>query len=407
MMIETARPAATPEATPSAAAGRTAFPVARLQLAGLLVLVPTAMGLLAVAYRHLDDVARGHPQPWLVPLVEEMTGHYAGVLFLAPLVLLAWRLGLSGRPWSARVGFHAVGVVLFSALHTTANWLSREAIFPLVGLGDYDYGILPVRYAMELPKDVSSYVLVFVIAALFERYRAARDRELRTTDLEARLARAQLDNLQAQLNPHFVFNALNTISSVMYEDAARADRMLSALSDLLRRALHASRRHEVTLADELESLDLYVELMRARFGDRLRVAVAADDALGDALVPTLLLQPLVENAIRHGAPPPPRPARIEVRVRREGDAVVFEVDDNGPGMAAPGDGSATAFAPSTGGGMGLHNTAERLRGLYGDDHAMTLDRSPLGGLRVAIRIPYHLAPVHAGAMEAPWIGSAS
>src|SRR5690606_18050650 len=135
------------------------------------------------------------------------------------------------------------------------------------------YGRMPVRYAMELPKDVSTYVLVFVLVALFERYRAARDAEVRARALEARLARAQLDNLQAQLNPHFVFNALNTISSVMYEDVARADRMLVGLSDLLRRALQASHRQEVTLAAELEVLEAYVDIMRARFGDRLQFDV--------------------------------------------------------------------------------------------------------------------------------------
>lgn len=363
------------------------------------MLIPTLLGLLTFAYKYLDYVANGVSRPFLAPLLEELTGHYGGVLLLAPLVLIAWRLRLSRRPWPARVGFHAAGLALYSVLHTTSNWLSREALFPLAGLGDYDYGILPVRYAMELPKDISSYVLVFVIVALFERYRTARDRELRTSDLEARLARAQLHNLQTQLNPHFVFNALNTISSVMYEDARRADRMLADLSDLLRRALQASRRHEVTLAEELEVLGIYVELMRARFGERLQVGVAVDEGARAALVPTLLLQPLVENALHHGAPPPPEPARVEVRAWREADALVLQVEDNGPGLDGP--------APPPGKGVGLANTAGRLRGLYGEEQSLMLGEGARGGLRVTIRIPYHLDPLHEPAPEEAWTGSAS
>src|SRR5690606_681236 len=182
-----------------------------------LFVIPTVVGLLTFAYKYLDYVAADVSRPWLAPLVEEMTGHYGGVLILAPLAYLACRGVLVRRPWPPRTAFHGAGLAAYSILLTTFNWLSRGALFPLLGLGAYDYGILRVRYLMELPKDVASYVLVFVLLALFERYRASRDRELRTRDLEARLARAQLQNLQAQLHPHFVFNALNTISSVMYE----------------------------------------------------------------------------------------------------------------------------------------------------------------------------------------------
>ena len=403
------------------------------RLAALLVFIPTALGLLTFAYRYLDYVANGVSRPALAPLVEEMTGHYGGVLLLAPAVFLAWRIGLSRRPWPERIAFHVTALPVYAVLHTTFNWLAREALFPLFGLGDYDYGILRVRYAMELPKEISSYVLVFVIAGLFERYRTARDRELRTSELEARLARAQLHNLQAQLNPHFVFNALNTISSVMYEDVDRADHMLAGLSDLLRRALHASSRHEVTLAEELEVLGIYLDIMRARFGDRLHVEIAVDDDVASALVPTLLLQPLVENALHHGAPPPPEPAKIEVRVRRDGDSVRIEVEDNGPGLsgaaqnekslqsaaregheyhgaagvepahdtqplpappapspARPHHPLALAPALALETGIGLSNTAARLRGLYGTEQSLTLGTGRLGGLCVAIRIPYHL-----------------
>ena len=366
--------------------------------------VTLGMALLTFAYKYLDYVAAGVTQPALVPLLEELTGHLGGALLLIPMVLWSRRIGLPGWCWPARLAWHGAAIVVYSALHTTLNWLSREALFPLFGLGDYDYGALPARYAMELPKDISIYALVFAMVALFERYRSARDAEVRARDLEARLARAQLENLQAQLNPHFVFNTLNTISSVMYEDVERADRMLAGLSDLLRRALHASSRHEVTLAEELEVLDLYLDIMRARFGDRLNVGVTADAAAADALVPTLLLQPLVENALHHGAPPPPAPARVEVRVRRMADTVVIEVEDNGPGLAtAPPEPTDLALAK----GVGLSNTAERLRGLYGTAQSMSFGTGRLGGLLVTVRVPYRRSPRHAPESEEAWTGSAS
>lgn len=388
-------------------AGAPAQQVTRPQFVGVAAGVTAAMALLTFAYRYLDYVANGVSRPWLAPLVEELTGHFGGALLLVPILLWSRRLGVASLRWPARAAWHAAAIALYSGVHTTFNWLSRGALFPVLGLGDYDYGRLAVRYAMELPKDASIYVLVFVVAALFERYRAARDAEVRARDLEARLARAQLENLQAQLNPHFVFNALNTISSVMYEDVGRADRMLAGLSDLLRRALHASHRQEVTLAEELEMLEIYADLMRARFGDRLHFEVDVEDGLADARVPTLLLQPLVENAMRHGAPPPPAPARIAVRVRREEEAVVFEVEDNGPGMhGLTGDvGSATSPANPT--GVGLANTEGRLRALYGAGQAMTLGTGRLGGLLVKIRIPYQRRSPHTPDKEAAWTGSVS
>lgn len=428
---------------PSLMPARSARPLTPTRIVVWSLLVTLAMAFLTFAYKYLDDVASGESRPAMAPLLEELTGHLGGALILIPLVLWSRRLGLPGWNWPARVAWHGAGIIVYSALHTTLNWLSREALFPLFGLGDYDYGRLPVRYAMELPKDVSTYALVFVIVALFERYRAARDAELRARDLEARLARAQLENLQAQLNPHFIFNALNTISAVMYEDVARADRMLVGLSELMRRAMAASHRQEVTLAEELEVLEAYTEIMRARFDDRLHFDLDVDDGLRAALVPTLLLQPLVENAIRHGAPPPPAPARIEVRVRREGDMVLLEVEDNGPGWsgarspdaarestAVPSDGASTAMSAVPGEdasiaspgrqtanqGVGLRNTAERLRALYGPSQSMVLGTGRLGGMRVSIRIPYRVRPDDVVREEIPaddvmaeeaWTGSAS
>jgi two-component system, LytTR family, sensor kinase len=379
--------------------GTPADPGAGRRVPYLGLTAATVLALLMFLYRYLDDLAMGHPVPVLVPLLTETTGVYGAALLLPLLVRFVRGRPLTRATWLRHLPAYAAAAALFGVVHTTWMWGSREVLFRLAGLGDYDYGAPGVRYAMEFPVQLIVFVSTVTFVHLLDRYRAARRQELRMARLEARLAHARLQNLQAQLNPHFLFNTLNAISSVMYEDVVQADRMISGLSDLLRHALQSSTRQEVTLAEELEVLDLYLDAMRARFGERLRVRVEVAEEVRAALVPTLLLQPLVENAIRHGAPPPPAPAEIRVRGRREGGALVLEVADNGPGLGG--------VAPAPGAGVGLANTAERLRGLYGDEQSLALEDGEGGGLRVTVRIPFHQVPVPAAGAEAAWTGSAS
>jgi two-component system LytT family sensor kinase len=356
--------------------------------------VTTLLGLLSFAYYWLDDVVHGVPTPALEPLIEEVTGWWA-VMLLAPVgIRLTRRYPPAVHP---RMLVHVAGLLALSATATTWNWGARSLLFPLLGLGRYDYGQMPLRYLMELPKGAILYVVAMAFVVLLDRYRAARERELRVAQLEAGLARAQLQNLSAQLQPHFLFNALNAVSSVMYEDVERADRMVASLSELLRASLRASRDQQIPLAEELEVLERYLELMRARFGDRLTVEVDVDDAVRGARVPAMLLQPVVENALRHGAPPPPEPARVAVRARRMDDALVIEVRDNGPGLRG---------APPIGTGVGLTNTADRLRALYGDAQSLEFHDAPGGGLVVRMTMPFRESAAPARKEEA-WSLSAS
>jgi two-component system, LytTR family, sensor kinase len=354
--------------------------------------VTTLLGLLSFAYYWLDDVARGYDTSPLEPLIEELTGAW-GVLLLAPIgIRLARRYPprLHGRMLA-----HAGGLLALSFASTTWNWAVRGILFPLAGLGPYDYGRMPLRYLMELPKGAILYVLLLAFVTLVDRYRAGRERELRVAQLESSLARAQLQNLHAQLQPHFLFNALNTISSVMYDDVPRADRMVTSLSELLRASLRASRAQQIPLAEELAVLDRYLELMRARFGERLVVDVSMDEGLEAALVPAMVLQPIVENAMQHGAPPPPQTARVGVRAARDGDRLVLEVRDNGPGLRGD----------PLGRGVGLTNTADRLRALYGDAQSLEFTDAPGGGLIVRMTMPFRAA--EPAIVEEAWSLSAS
>ncbi|HVZ76977.1 MAG TPA: histidine kinase [Gemmatimonadaceae bacterium] len=337
----------------------------------------TAFGALQFMYRYTDVLARGGTQPIHEKLIEELTGAW-GAGLLAPLVFqLARRLRERPPLWV----LHLPAVVAYSALHTSWNWATRTAAFRALGYGAYDYGIMHLRYVMEFPIDIIGYGFFTVFVLLFDHYRAALEREVRVAELESEISQVRLEALEAQLQPHFLFNALNTISSVMYESVEQADRMLVRLSDLLRRTLDSRAGGEVTLAEELETLEIYLDIMRARFGDRLDITVEREPEVAQARVPHLVLQPLVENALKHGDPGPGVRAHVHVRAGRQDGHLVLTVCDNGPGLSVD---EASVFAR----GVGLANTRRRLERLYGASGDLALGRAPTGGLRVTLRVPY-------------------
>jgi LytS/YehU family sensor histidine kinase len=215
--------------------------------------------------------------------------------------------------------------------------------------------------------------------AYYDKY---RERELHAAQLEAGLARAQLQLLQTQLHPHFLFNTLNAISALVHTDAEAADRMLATLGDLLRRTLEDFGVQEAPLARELEVVRAYLEIEQARLGPRLRICLDVEPDTPDAYVPTFLLQPLLENAIRHGIAPRPEPGRVEVHVRRDGECLQLEVRDDGPGFSAQ---------PAGADGVGLANTRARLFHLYGAAQRLETSNDPRGGCAVTITLPFRVA----------------
>ena len=215
-----------------------------------------------------------------------------------------------------------------------------------------------------------------------------RARQLREADLGARLARAELNVLRMQLQPHFLFNALHTISALMVTDVPAAHRVVASLGDLLRSSLDLTARQEMPLRDELAFVGRYLDIQQARFRHRLGVETNAEEAALDALVPSLLLQPLVENAIRHGIETHSGQGRIWIRAARTGDRVVITVRDSGS------IGRDSSLAPAIvdgapGGGIGLANLRSRLLQLYGDAQSLRAEREPDGHFEVAIPLPFH------------------
>jgi two-component system, LytTR family, sensor kinase len=347
----------------------------RVSLVSAAVLA--AAGLLKFWYLYLDDLARQHRGTFAQRALEEGTGLFAAAVLIPAIVWASRRFRFGEHLWWRIVPIHLVIAIVLSAAHTTLMAVSRAFISPLVGMGSYDYGVMRWRYPMEFSNYVVIYAIFVATLNLFDYYRELRNRQITAAELETRLAQAQLQNLQLQLQPHFLFNVLNTISSVMYEDLQRADAMLAHLSDLLRRTLRRPDAQQVPLQDEIETVRMYLRIMQERFGDGLRVEVIMDPKLAQMLVPQLLLQPLVENSIRHAGGK--TPLEVTVRAVSSHGELLLSVSDNGPGLPA---GSSTLEK-----GIGLTNTAERLAVLYGNQHTLSFDSDPAGGLTVSVRIP--------------------
>jgi len=219
--------------------------------------------------------------------------------------------------------------------------------------------------------------------AYFRRYLARREQ---TARLQAQLAEARLDALRRQLDPHFLFNTLNAVSALVERDPRGVRRMIARLSELLRHSFEGADEPEVPLRQELALLNRYVEIMQVRFQGRLTVDTRVDDDDLDALVPGLILQPLVENAIKHGVERLAGPGTVVIEAEREGDALVLRVCDDGPGPPAP----ESVATEGTRRGVGLRNTTARLAELYGTRHRFALGPGPLGGAVAEIRLPYHV-----------------
>ncbi len=359
--------------------------LSRVRVWTVLFLIYSAILVVEFEYRYLDDLSRQHAGTFGRRLLEEATGVYS-VFFLLPFVVLFARYYLfECQGWTRRIALHLSGAFLFSFLHTTMMALSRKVLAPAVGLGEYDYGIMTYRYAMEFSKDLLSYTIIVLAYYAFERYRIAEAEKLATAELQTKLAQAQLENLRLQVQPHFLFNTLNTISSVMYEDVRAADAMITQLSDLLRLTLRASRAQEIPLEEELEIARLYMDLMQKRFESKLRVHYSIDPAVKSSLVPQLILQPLLENSLRHGMPAGEMGMDISITAQRENGSVILQVLDTGCGLGS------REPAEMFGRGLGLSNIRDRLAHLYGNSQQFSITNRTGGGAQVTLRVPLHIS----------------
>lgn len=221
------------------------------------------------------------------------------------------------------------------------------------------------------------YWTTLVVAHALYYYRGLRQKEAQTATLSAQLAQAQLQALKMQIHPHFLFNTLNSIAALLHKDVEAADRMIARLGDFLRLTLKSSDAQIVDFEQELEFLKCYLDIEHIRFQDRLTVEMDIDPHALTAMVPNLILQPIVENAVRHGVARQTNPGHITIRARRHGERLIMSVEDNGPGLKVNSNGS----------GIGLSNTRARLEQFYGNDFSFQIANSTERGASVTLDVP--------------------
>jgi hypothetical protein len=280
-----------------------------------------------------------------------------------------------------------------TAIVCTANVLAiawLDHVFGALGqVTSYAFA-LRVVLVNHLDFQVVLYWAVLGAAYMVEFVRRYRERDRAATELEQKLSRTTLEALRMQLNPHFLFNALNSVNELMEIDVRTAQKTLVRVSDLLRLSLRSAAQSLIPVWQEIELVELYLQIARVRYGEGLEADISVDPSVVDAMIPSFLLQPLVENALKHGLAPGHLDQCIEVRLSRQGAAMEIVVEDNGKGL----DGLLTtsgrflAAVPSVDGlGIGLTNTRSRLAMLYGDRYAFRMSNLPSGGCRVEIRLP--------------------
>lgn len=340
----------------------------------------TVIGLSFASQFYLSSALFGYPTvTWGQAVSITLGDWYVWAVLSLPIIWFARRFPLHRRNWGKLLVIHLTASLVVCIAYVLIRAAVGQLQNPWLGMTSTFGGTVARLLLKNSFLNLLIYWIIVSVSLAFDYYRKYRDREVRTADLERRLAEAKLMALQMQLNPHFLFNALHTISALMHRDVEAADRMIARLSELLRLALENTDANEVPLRDELDFLRRYLEIEKTRFGDRLEVRLdVAPDAL-DGLVPNLVLQPLVENAIRHGIEPHRKPGRVALAARRDGNDLHLEVRDNGAGLKPDG-----SFRM----GIGLSNTRARLEQLYGRRQRFEFHEAPDGGLAVRISIPF-------------------
>ena len=270
----------------------------------------------------------------------------------------------------------------------SAIWDSHAHIFRIPWL------VIQKQFLSGVVDDISgTFVPIVLVAHAVSYYRRFRERELRAAQLEGQLAKARLQTLKSQLQPHFLFNTMHSISSLMLTDVQAADRMMARLGDLLRMSLESAETQVTTLSRELEFLNCYLEIEKVRFAEKLNVTLDIDSRTLDASVPHLLLQPLVDNAVKHGISKLLAGGEIQITADVRDGELQFEIRDNGPGFGRNG-----TFPAS---GFGLRITRERLESLYGANQSMELLNLSGGGTLTRICIPFLVHPGNNGHDDRP------
>ncbi len=338
----------------------------------------TAISLLLFLDRYLDRLASNRPGDWLRILIEESTGTFVAALLVPVMVWAVRRWPPFGARWPKHLPLQVLIAITVAIVHTTVTHLLRGLLIALPGVAPAEnYTLSPNIYLLALPTGLIVYAVVAALTTVIDRYRGARNRELEAVELRAQLTQAQLLALQRQLEPHFMFNTLRSIAQLVYANPKAAEEMIARMTALLKHSFASDASHETTLANELRVLDLYLDIMRLRYAERLFVQVDAPPELSRAVLPRFLLQPLVENAMRHGDDPAMTLVAVRVFVRAEGDSLVIRVRDHS---------HCEDQSPHS---IGVVNAAARIAQLYGEGYGVSSQRTD-EGIEVSVRLPLRL-----------------
>jgi two-component system, LytTR family, sensor kinase len=330
--------------------------------------------------------------PWqpIVPFAALMVTFANSFMWCAVTPVIIWfasRFAIDRTSWATRVMFVVIGLVLAIVIDLATSFVRQHLFYSPTPVSPEMAAMARLRRMWFMNEFI---VFVAVLAAgfarnYFWRYQVRREEAVRlqaqAAQLQAQLADARLSALRMQLNPHFLFNTLHAVSALVERDPRGVRRMIARLSELLRTSLDEADEPEVPLQRELTFTERYLDVIRIRFQGHLDVDMHADDDVRDALVPNLILQPLVENAIKHGISKLASGGYIEVTATREGERVIISVRDNGPEVSLD--------KPPSPHSLGLRNTRARLAALYGPVQSLTLKHAEGGGLIAEVSLPYH------------------
>jgi len=365
-----------------------------LRQTAIIVLLATVLGFFFAAQIFFSAASIHREVSWGQALYWSFGDWYEWALLVPIIFWICRRFTFERRSWPRSLAGYLCAGVLLAGIHAVMcaaadvlqGWVTAK---PIV-FGRSLRGILANRTHYNL----AVYAVIVCGWHAWVYYRRFREREAHAAELAGRLAQAQLQALRMQLNPHFLFNTLNAVSSLMLKDVTAANKMLARLGELLRLTLQTSHQQEVPLQQEIEFLRRYLEIEQIRFGERLQLKVELDPSTLDAAVPNLILQPLVENAIQHAIEPQEAGGQIELRSSRDNGRLVLQVSDNGPGLALktapPGEASQASRER-----IGLNNTRERLRTLFRENQQFDLTGNTMGGVTARLSIPFRVASIPA------------
>ena len=344
----------------------------------------TFIGIVFTLQSYFTSFRSEKPTPLFDSLYVQMTWSYLWAL-ATPLVLwAATRLPIERNNWMRSALLHVPLSIVLSAFLTALGHVLLWFYWGWSMGRPFSFERMGRFVVANFSEGIGIYLLIALTSYAFSYYRRYRESQVKTLLLEAQLSQSQLHALKMQLHPHFLFNTLHSISALLNKDTESARKMITRLGDFLRLTLDNSGSQEVTLQQEMEFLSCYLEIERIRFQDRLVTHMDVPHQTLDAKVPNLILQPIVENAIRHGIASRSTPGLIEIGAEQRNGTLRIQVRDNGPGLPTHRT-SENLFKK----GLGLANTETRLERLYGAAHRFDFSNNPAGGLVVTLEIPFH------------------